>query len=677
MLESQGTTIGTLKVRGTDADGPALRLAISHQLESADFTSPELSPSAILVVRRFSDPLPRRLAAERGLVGVDGGWERSAQAALSDLYRRAERPNQGLLTGDPEAVLFGDEAELLACLALDVSHGNALTHWWWQVYLKSMPLWLGRSHCVKKILCDRPRYIPSVFSLLNGWGKVLPFLQAMERNDTFAVLQAMADTHALGIFATGLQAALHDSARNSAGQKSASPTQQSLEMAHPKTAGPDDSFVQPFEEANYSAPWRRIIGQVVPVEILPIEQAALLGIALSLYKAPNLVRRVAFQEEVLDWWRLQENFTLNKAVKRQNVNSVRQQQEKPFKTKLSQAVETQTGDIRKNPAIERPYPEDRHEPEAENAEHLHITHEIFVEDQSVTSSIEEVPQDFAEMRVDRSTESFPLSDFGSESIRTGLGGVLYLINLMQQLKLPECFESDWYLASQLGSWGTLEALARALLSNADTEWLNDPLWHALARLDNREPGVLPGNRFMGAIRYYLPPTWWALLSEQEKPMVFWATRKKQLRIWSDLGFVLVDRSEQNNVTKDYISTTLHPYFKSVRSVKVLRCAYSDAPVNHFKTPCLEGMSSTLLDWLALVVPFIRFYLASTLHPGSKDISELGKSVFTYPGNLYVTSCHVDLIMTLDSISLPIRRAGMDCNPGWLADFGRVISFHFD
>jgi hypothetical protein len=39
--------------------------------------------------------------------------------------------------------------------------------------------------------------------------------------------------------------------------------------------------------------------------------------------------------------------------------------------------------------------------------------------------------------------------------------------------------------------------------------------------------------------------------------------------------------------------------------------------------------------------------------------------------------HVDLTMPMDSASLPIRRVGLDANPGWMPDLGRVVLFHFE
>jgi hypothetical protein len=48
-----------------------------------------------------------------------------------------------------------------------------------------------------------------------------------------------------------------------------------------------------------------------------------------------------------------------------------------------------------------------------------------------------------------------------------------------------------------------------------------------------------------------------------------------------------------------------------------------------------------------------------------------------PGRVHVTDTHVDLTASLQSISIPLRLAGLDRSPGWVAGLGRVILFHFE
>ena len=46
------------------------------------------------------------------------------------------------------------------------------------------------------------------------------------------------------------------------------------------------------------------------------------------------------------------------------------------------------------------------------------------------------------------------------------------------------------------------------------------------------------------------------------------------------------------------------------------------------------------------------------------------------GMLYITPNHVDLVMRMKQVSVPVRIAGLDANPGWTPELGRIIKFHF-
>ena len=84
-------------------------------------------------------------------------------------------------------------------------------------------------------------------------------------------------------------------------------------------------------------------------------------------------------------------------------------------------------------------------------------------------------------------------------------------------------------------------------------------------------------------------------------------------------------------------------------------------------PHLEG-------WLEQRLPDVQARLLALLRLGQPD--ELPDPLLAAPGWLCVTRSHIDIVMELEAISLPVRFAGLDANPGWLPDYGRVIQFHF-
>lgn len=80
-------------------------------------------------------------------------------------------------------------------------------------------------------------------------------------------------------------------------------------------------------------------------------------------------------------------------------------------------------------------------------------------------------------------------------------------------------------------------------------------------------------------------------------------------------------------------------------------------------------------WLDDLLPKLRDRLAEALDEGSWR-PELATELFAIPGRLFVTRTHVDLVVPIDHISLRARRAGLDRDPGWVPELGRVVLFHF-
>lgn len=65
---------------------------------------------------------------------------------------------------------------------------------------------------------------------------------------------------------------------------------------------------------------------------------------------------------------------------------------------------------------------------------------------------------------------------------------------------------------------------------------------------------------------------------------------------------------------------------------------------------------------------VRDYLA--LH-------RIGVDTFTRPGSVVVSRTHVDVVLGLDQIDLDARAMGLDRDPGWVPELGRIVLFHFD
>lgn len=215
-----------------------------------------------------------------------------------------------------------------------------------------------------------------------------------------------------------------------------------------------------------------------------------------------------------------------------------------------------------------------------------------------------------------------------DGVATELGGVLFLLNIMQQLDLPDCFEPEWRLASQVGPWAVLELLGRALLDGARLptslkvgNLAADPLWAALAALDGRQSGEPAGANVTGPDSVQIPAFWARWLGDE-----------------------------------------------SVAGQRI-----DLAGVQPLDGLLLDGASFAARRWLAVVTPLLRQVLADALRLETGDPA----AALLRRGQLYVTSSHVDLVLPLAGVSLPVRLAGLDFDPGWLPAYGRVVQVHYE
>jgi len=109
-----------------------------------------------------------------------------------------------------------------------------------------------------------------------------------------------------------------------------------------------------------------------------------------------------------------------------------------------------------------------------------------------------------------------------------------------------------------------------------------------------------------------------------------------------------------------------------RSAPPRRAAFAAAPI----TAGTWSNSASCNRLLALMLPYLRLRLLSALDTGSDDTDALA-GLLHLRARLYISSSHIDLVASMDDISLAARRAGLDRDPGWVPLFGRVLLFHFD
>jgi hypothetical protein len=99
------------------------------------------------------------------------------------------------------------------------------------------------------------------------------------------------------------------------------------------------------------------------------------------------------------------------------------------------------------------------------------------------------------------------------------------------------------------------------------------------------------------------------------------------------------------------------------------------------------LPDTLTPWLNATLPEIHDYLTTQLphpltnpptHPPTyppTHLPSLSPHLPT-PAHIHPSRTHIDIVFSLEHISLDLRLAGLDRNPGWVPELARVITFHY-
>lgn len=274
---------------------------------------------------------------------------------------------------------------------------------------------------------------------------------------------------------------------------------------------------------------------------------------------------------------------------------------------------------------------------------------------------------------------------GENYIETRLGGLFYLINLLDQLELPEVFDTEWQFATRLGHWGFFELVAHALWTGHSGESGDDPVWKLLALLSGRKRRQRPGDRYPGELRpdYRLPRNWWDWYRglHERGVTLQWAVKAGRLRVWCP-DFVLLDSplpdalDLQTDIARAAVPAQLLVGFEADAGRPLLEGEFDRAPLDAGVDTPGWGIAGPPADWVALCLPFVRLFICRQLQLDSANIADLVEGLLHLPARIYFTRSHIDMVADVNLTSLDIRRSGLDQDPGWHPRYGRVVQFHF-
>lgn len=155
--------IGRLRALVPVCDAASARLATEALLSDLDVTRAGLPPQSLLFVPRLHVAVPRGALSRVPDFELRQRVRASTSGRLRDIAERAVHPARGGVATDTTAVVFADEAELLACLARD-GLNDQLHRWWWRTLLRSgWPDWTVE-------FVRRPHAVPAALRILQQLG---------------------------------------------------------------------------------------------------------------------------------------------------------------------------------------------------------------------------------------------------------------------------------------------------------------------------------------------------------------------------------------------------------------------------------------------------------------------------------------------------------------------------
>ena len=613
-------TIGHLKLRSRTADTnvPALRLRTEHLLNNIDLQPRGLPPGSLLLVQKVYVSMPLSSSTS-----PQSRWAEQLHAQMETLYRTSARPALGPVPSNAASVLFTDVAEMLAYLTRDLLNRRAWQHWYWQRVLRHVPrVPHAPGSALAAAWSEHATFVPAM----------LDYLQIEELHAAIALLTLPEVSRVIASLNAGFALSSPVSTPIPIANDQLS------EASHPHHDGLPPEVPAPEQTSGIPLPirppWQRWLAPL-QVTSLPPQAQYLLGLIVTLHHAPSFARSAEFMSRALSWLQAEQE---REPIVEESIAA----NQRSFST--AQAPVTNHPAANQHSFSPAPAPVTNHP--------------------AATSTTRDV--------IFGAAQPFP-----SEGLLTGLGGVLYLVNVLKWLDLPASWEASgtWgTLAEYLGSWAIIELLARGLLDAMVEEYAADPMWNVLAMLDKREPGALIGANLPPRTAFRLPAAW---LARYGKPHFSWTVATDGLHLYlvdGDAGYLVVDVPLEGRSMHEVIAAEIDAY----------RAQDIDVTVQVSHNPALNSLHHYLsalvhpnaLWWLERMIGFIRYLLVRALSEPAIDEHSLPEALLCKHGRLIAGRTHVDLYMPMDQVSLGIRRAGLDRDPGWVPDLGHIVLFHF-
>ena len=604
--------IGRLRITGTRGDPVGTRLRAARLLDADAFRPPGLPPSAILCIRTLRDRLPGQFPAAGSAIRPPGNWSRALASRIETLARYARRPALDPALDDVPAVLFIDPSELIACLARDWIDGSAIRRWWWQPWLRGA----GVEMALLKLCDQHPIDLPAALNLLARSGDVIRFARRLSPAAVERLIGNMLTTFAL----SDLSVALTDRGETV------------------------DDAADDLPPTEPGAPWQRIAPESADRALTPAARG-LVGIGLTLARAPLIARRPEYAESTRHWVRYQLAPRSSEAARPPRENPAFA----PRQTTLSAAQDPVNVPDRSADDVQAPImppSEQTIDAASETPERLETA---FPAAESVDAAL--IPAVSEPLETAAEIRAIP-----AEAINTAYGGIFYLVNLALYLGLYGDASTPRQSGIDLPLWDFVALVGERLVGEALHA---DPVWALLARLAGRPETDRPGADFTPSDRWHIPADW--LRAFPEPGIWRWNVSGGRLMIDHPAGFRAVDvpLPEQDGVS-DLLHTLTEPY----RGTAAFELA---------RAPIIPLTTTELIRWL----DWLMAYIDARLKRAFNLEEPIGGFLCRHPARIHATGAHLDIILSLQTLPIEIRFAGLDRDPGWIPAAATSIRFHFE
>lgn len=690
--QAKKSLVAKLRVRGEGLESVATRLHLERLFGASDFSPVGLPPKAIVCIKKISDPRPRTLRLNHSDWQVSEVWRNAVSKAVESFYRRAFRPISETVPAQAESIIFADNGELLACLAIDWCRGKLTENWWWRGLFPA----LGYAQTVAKMWLESAEFVPSAFQLLSKKGAAIRFVQKLQPHETKDLLQQIIQRFGLQKIAETLFEPI---------QKKAEIDVEKLAKAGEKKALLRRSDLLIFKK--HESVFSTLIPEIKMSE-LSFDQECLLGVSLLLFRSPKIVRSLDFAQRLKTFRiknelgktiaakKFEEIFEQNAPLERKiktsqkttrkaqdkgeiqsvspkSVKTERQlfaeqtdkKAEKPFKqmqieekefVKLTDTLPIEAQKFKETPIEAQKFKETKDKPTKISFEMAQPEKSIEKLGKKETEKGEKSRKIVRPSDMETAFQDF-FEEFETEiefNFQTRFGGIFYLLNLGLYLQLYSDFTESLETEIDLNIWDFIALLGLEFLGE---EIKTDAVWDFLKTMAERENDDEFGQEFNQFQDWRMPLEWLETFPKNQK--WFLGKKGKRLVIRHSEGFNVVDVSlggDAEAQLKDELEVYQKHFSEIVKAEK--------KDFSQIKSK----------KWLKNLAEYLQKRLFQALN--RQTLNDLNAILFKRKAMITTSATHLDITFGLADLPIEVRLAGIDRDPGWIPAAGKFVYFHF-